>query len=280
MRMKLIYSLCFGIGLVMISSVSFSSEKLITMSLDQTKFADAVIFVSKQTGMAVKYDDSWADREVSGEFQNVSLDMVFHRILKGENIIVTSNGANDQVTIEYFGGKSKKMVVTNWSGGKVEDSAIDPVTGKTMFELAEISKLQGQRRLERLGNPDSIDPMTGKTRREIDEILMSQKDNYEKRHSDPGSIDSFTGMTYVELDQIGMVQQENYDDRMADPNSIDPFTGKTRGELNKVLQIQSENYEKRMSDPNAIDPMTGKTMSEINSILKTQQENREKRLGF
>ena len=246
-------------GDVFVYDLEFSGESL----------QEAATRVSSQTGYQIVIKKEWADIPVNGQFDGVTVEKFFQRVLRGQNLSIISSVEKKVFVVRLFGDKkldnllsiSGKPTGSSSSGPEVVD--VDIMDGQKISEIKELYAQYEEEERRFRNDPNRVDPMDGQSISEIQELQAEYEADYEKWKKDPNRVDPIDGQKISEIRKLQAEYEAEVERWKNDPEAVDPMDGQKLSEIRRIYAEYEAEYERWKNDPNRVDPMDGQPISEI-----------------
>ena len=237
---------------------------LITISLDNQKFQDVAKVVSEKLGYEILVDENLMPIMTTGTFTDVNVEYFLRHILRGQNLVITTDTDAKKIVIRSFGEKSN-LVAIGHTNKKISDLT-DPISGKKYSERKRLYDKSVQEHNENRMNPETIDPISGKSYVEQRNSFARNLNNSMNNKLDSGAIDPISGKSYAELQTDRQTNFQKSDAMKSNSGTIDPISGKSYIEKDNAFKKNLQTSMEKRLDSGTIDPITGKSYVELRRI--------------
>ena len=280
-NMLLIY-ICKVVGSLLILGILFSPTDIFSAEQKSTNWLDdpvtirfhdeplnkILVEISKQTGIAILYDQKLSNKEISCNYTNVKVSEAITRLFTGKNKTIQVDQEKKNIIVKTFGAKDFVWSDSNNRGQGIGQDVIPTTLG----DLEKMHSQQYKKYKERITDDNEIQ-VGGMTRREIRTMHEQQSNKYQEQLADDSEILS-VGVTRKESRTIHEGQYKDYQARIT--NNSEKVEGNvTRGEIKINHEQQYEAYRLRMESGNEINE-GGMTSNEIRSMLDKQSREYKK----
>lgn len=167
------------------------------ISVKSRPFKEVVRLVQEQTGYKVELESIDGSFPVSGEYNNVAVEKIFTRLLKGYNVSVAINHQNKLISVISLGDK---IQLTKGSkipeiGSPVAAEVKDPdlvLPPSIEIDASSSGKLASDPSLE----------ITGLSSQNIRALHTQQAKEFDQKQNEPKTVDLLTGLSSAELEQM------------------------------------------------------------------------------
>ncbi len=204
--------------------------------------------ISKQTGIAVLYDQELANEKVTGNYKGVKASDAITRLFNSENKSIQVDKTEKVIIIKTFGAKNFV-----WAG---RDKGNNKSSKMTLAELEKLHEHQYKKYKERIADDNEV-LEGGMTRREVRSMHEQQYRNFQMRLSNDDNMDEGS-MTRQEIRQLQEKQYNDFQKRLVLSDDDVLESGVTRGETKAMHDKQYRSYQDRLaSDSEVIDGRVG-----------------------
>jgi DNA-directed RNA polymerase subunit N (RpoN/RPB10) len=225
--------------------------------------------ISRQTGIAILYDEDLADQKVTGHYKDIKFSEAINRLFSEKNKSIQVFKNEKKIIVKTFGAKNFILALS--AEIAPSDQLSDDSKKMTLAELEKMHRQQYKEYKERIAD-DSEVLEGGMTRSELKAMHAQQYKEYKKRIADDNEVLE-GGMTRGELKAMHAQQYKQYNDRIADENE-ELEGGMTRAELKVMHAQQYKQYNDRIADENE-ELEGGMTRAEL-KVMHAQEYNNYK----
>lgn len=233
-------------------------EKLIDLKVDGKPLREVIGMIAQQTSYEIAIDAKWGDHQVSGIYDQVTVDDFFKRTLRGENISIIHNDAERKIVVRLFGQKTpaKYLSVSVSPDGSLKE--------KHLSQSEEYARLKA--------DPDFVD-IGGATNAEKWEAHRAQAEVHAMEKTDPAFTD-MSGASNEEKWREHAAQARQHELMKKDPAFVD-MGGMKNEEVWQRHKTQAAVHEQMKTNPDFVDE-SGMRNADIRAMHKKQNELHQK----
>lgn len=217
--------------------------------------------LSKQTGVAIMYDEALGDNKVSGIYANIRLEKAISRLFARQNKSLIIQDDDKLIIVKHFGAKQYV-----WASN--QHDALPSPDGMTAEELKQMHHEQ-YREYRADVDDDTTVLENGMTRREISAMHLDQLQQYEDDLVSGEFFDE-SGMTRSEVLALHQEQYAQYKKNTEDEGEI-LENGMTRSELFAMHATQYKRYKRKAKSGEEL-LENGMTRNELKEMHARQYE--------
>ena len=232
-KKNLAIGLSLGLALVFGSTghATAPRDSALVVSIDakQLPLSEVLNEASRQTGWTILVDERLIGKQVSGSFENIALESLLRRSLRGEPHVVQYDEGSRRVDIRSF--RQPGGVLTIAANSHAEESEDS--------EKIKAMRIEEQKAYEAfISNPNSIEPTSGMTLGELAALQAEEQKAYEAYLANPDSIEPTSGMKLKDIAALHAEEEKLYAKYKSNPDSVEPMTGMTLGEVDAMNKEQ------------------------------------------
>lgn len=257
---------CFFVLLLAQSYYGISlAETDITVNFSgkETPIKEVVTELSRQTGYTIALDKQLDELSVSGQYEDVTVDEFFQRILRGYNISIVHDDQNAMYIVHLFGAKDAEYSVY----GSLQQEGGNPkaVHGQQKEMFLSLSR-----------DPNHIG-IGGVSNSERWAAHSAQNETYEQLKTNPLANSSGLGKgTNAERWDLHKNQQEKFISVKNDPNFVD-MGGVSNAQRSQQHAAQYKSFQSgNLEGPGSERSLSGVVSSETASMHRQQYEQFKK----
>lgn len=167
------------------------------ISVQNKPLKEVVLSVQQQTGYRVELTSIDESFLVSGEYNNVGVEKIFTRLLKGYNVAVAINQFNRSIFVISLGSKIQRAKNSNVPEVASSKMPEGQDSEKALSPVGEIEAESSDKSYSDL----SLEP-AGLSSKNIQILHTQQVDELRRRQGDPDYVDPLTGLTSAELGKM------------------------------------------------------------------------------
>ncbi len=242
----------------------------VTIRFQEKPLSGVLKELSRQTDIAILYDENLANERVTGNFKNVKASDAINRLFSKKNKSIQVSKDKKVIIVKTFGAKN---FIWAYNNDRIGDQGLLKLM--TLKDLGRLHTEQYKEYKKYIANDNQMLEDGSMTRGELRAMHKQQQREFQIQLANDSEMLQGGSMTRGELKAMHKQQQQEFQVQLANDNEMLQGGSMTRGELRAMHKRQQKKFQAKVVNNAEMLEVNNMTRAELKAMHERQQQTFE-----